>query len=106
MAAHRLAKVREVFGVEKLIPQQEKAINGLMNGKDIFLSFRTGGGKSLCYMAFPMFCDEREDTTLDTQYTMPQVLIISPLISIMKEQTDFLVSKGLTATYSPRTLES
>jgi hypothetical protein len=56
MAAHRLARVRKVFGVEKLSPQQEKAINGLMNGKDVFVSLRTGGGKSLCYMAFPMFC--------------------------------------------------
>jgi superfamily II DNA helicase RecQ len=95
MAAHRLSKVQEVFGIEKLSPQQVKAIDGLKNGKDVFLSLRTGSGKSLCYMAFPMFCDEQ----LNTQYTMPQVLIISPLISIMKEQTDFLVSKGLTATY-------
>ena len=89
MAADRLT---EVFGIEKLSPQQEKAIDCLKSGKDVFLSLRTGGGKSLCYMAFPIFCDEQIDT-------MPQVLIISPLLSIMKEQTDFLVSKGLTATY-------
>lgn len=65
-----------------------------MAKKDVFLSLRTGGGKSLCYMAFPIFYEY--SNSLDVQ---PQVLIISPLLSIMKEQTDLLASKGFTATF-------
>lgn len=94
MAAPSITTLQEIFEVEKLSAEQEKAIDSLLAKKDVFLSLRTSGGKSLCYMAFPIFYEY--SNSLDVQ---PQVLIISPLLSIMKEQTDLLASKGFTATF-------
>ncbi|XP_056001114.1 ATP-dependent DNA helicase RecQ-like [Ostrea edulis] len=93
MEAPLLTKVGEVFEVEKLSAQQEKAISSLLDNRDVFLSLRTGGGKSLCYMAFPLFYERMY------QPQLAHVLIVSPLLAIMKEQTEFLKSKGFTATY-------
>lgn len=55
MAAPSITTLQEIFEVEKLSAEQEKAIDSLLAKKDVFLSLRTGGGKSLCYMAFPIF---------------------------------------------------
>ena len=91
-----MAKIKQVFKVEKLNPQQEETIKSLLEQKDVFLALRTGGGKSLCYMAFPLMYSSDIQPAQDV---IPQVLIISPLVSIMKEQTEFLISKGFTTSY-------
>ena len=70
MAAPSITTLQEIFEVEKLSAEQEKAIDSLLAKKDVFLSLRTGGGKSLCYMAFPIFYEY--SNSLDVQ---PQVLI-------------------------------
>jgi ATP-dependent DNA helicase RecQ len=69
------SSVCQMFGVETFNSIQSESLRQLSDGKDVFLSIRTGGGKSLVYQAFPLLRDER-----------CQVLIISPLLSIMKEQ--------------------
>ncbi|XP_062589124.1 ATP-dependent DNA helicase RecQ-like [Saccostrea cucullata] len=82
-------EVKRVFGIESFTDLQSETIKYLLGGQDVFLSIRTGGGKSLTYQAFPMFC----------QAEPCQVLIISPLLSIMKEQVSYLNSLGLCADY-------
>ncbi|KAI8496127.1 hypothetical protein Bbelb_259680 [Branchiostoma belcheri] len=45
--------VQDLFGVERLREHQQSTLRALLDGRDVFLSVRTGGGKSLCYMGFP-----------------------------------------------------
>ena len=87
--AERLEHVKRIFAIEQLSDIQLDTINKLLKGKDVLLSIRTGGGKSLCYQAYPILRD-RDDC---------QVLIVSPLLSIMKEQVQYLRSLGLSADY-------
>ncbi|XP_067660093.1 ATP-dependent DNA helicase RecQ-like [Haliotis asinina] len=65
------------------------------DGKDVFLSITTGGGKSICYQAFPVLSEHKNPDC--------KVLIISPLISIMKElgkeRCQELAKLGFAASY-------
>ncbi|KAI8495722.1 hypothetical protein Bbelb_266940 [Branchiostoma belcheri] len=45
--------VQDLFGVERLREHQQSMLRALLDGRDVFLSVQTGGGKSLCYMGFP-----------------------------------------------------
>ena len=86
------------FGVRDLKDFQQETIDKLLEGKDVYLFVKTGGGKSLCYQAYQVFWTEKHCKTCS-------VLVISPLISIMKEQCDYLQSCGFTATYIGRDLK-
>ena len=46
-------RVCELFGISGLYKHQETVIQALLDGRDVFLSVCTSGGKSLCYMAYP-----------------------------------------------------
>uniref|UniRef100_A0A8W8MFL6 Uncharacterized protein n=1 Tax=Magallana gigas TaxID=29159 RepID=A0A8W8MFL6_MAGGI len=97
MAAPSITKLQEIFEVKKLSAEQEKATDSLLAKKDVFLSLLGQVVGNLCYMALPIFYEH--SNSLDVQVMMPQVLILSPLLTIMKEQTDLLVLKGFTATF-------
>ncbi|XP_048763913.1 probable ATP-dependent DNA helicase RecS [Ostrea edulis] len=90
--------IAERFGISKLKDFQEDTINKLLEGRDVYLSMKTGGGKSLCYQAFPLLWTEKHRNPCN-------VLVITPLISIMKEQCESLMSLGFTATYIGRNSE-
>lgn len=78
------AKAREVFGIEELRPLQQEAFEANLAGRDLLLVLPTGGGKSLCFQVPALV---REGLTL----------VISPLISLMKDQVDGLVQNGVAA---------
>lgn len=84
--------ILEKFGVKELKEFQQETVDNLLEGKDVYLSVKTGAGKSLCYQAFQLFWSEKHSEDCN-------VLVVSPLISIMKEQCDYLRSCGFTATY-------
>jgi ATP-dependent DNA helicase RecQ len=67
-------------------PQQEEIMRSVLEGKDTLALLPTGGGKSLCFqvpaLARPGLC-----------------LVVSPLIALMKEQTDSLRKKNITAFF-------
>jgi superfamily II DNA helicase RecQ len=90
--------IAERFGITVLRDFQEETIKKLLEGRDVYLSRKTGGGKSLCYQAFPISWSEKHEGPCN-------VLVITPLISIMKEQCEYLTSVGLTATYIGRNSE-
>ena len=88
----------EKFKIDKFNDFQSKSMDNLLLKKDVFLSVRTGGGKSLVYQAYQYICQRRENEHC-------QVLIVTPLLSIMKEQCDFLNAIGFRATYIGRDQE-
>jgi ATP-dependent DNA helicase RecQ len=72
------------WGISQLRPLQEPAINAVIAGRDSLVVLPTGGGKSLCYQAPAVLCG---GTTV----------VVSPLISLMKDQVDDLRSCGVNA---------
>lgn len=72
------------WGINELRPLQEPAINAVINNRDSLVVLPTGGGKSLCYQAPAMF-------------TGGTTVVVSPLISLMKDQVDGLTACGVPA---------
>ncbi|MFT4709737.1 MAG: RecQ family ATP-dependent DNA helicase, partial [Planctomycetota bacterium] len=78
------ALAAKVFGIEAFRDMQREAIQACLDDRDLFLVLPTGGGKSLCFQAPALV---RPGLTL----------VISPLISLMKDQVDGLVQNGVPA---------
>ena len=72
------------FGYKEFRKGQELVINSVLSGKDTLGIMPTGGGKSICYQV-PALCFDG------------LTVVISPLISLMKDQMDFLSSKNYPA---------
>src|SRR5579872_1100524 len=79
-----LSVIRRHWGFDSLRPLQAAAMKTFLDGRDSLLVLPTGGGKSLCYQAPAVV---RGDTTV----------VISPLISLMKDQVDGLRACGVAA---------
>jgi ATP-dependent DNA helicase RecQ len=78
--------LRKYWGYDDFRPGQERAVRGILEGKDTLTVMPTGGGKSICYQVPAML--------------LPGVtLVVSPLISLMKDQVDTLEAVGLPATF-------
>ncbi|MHB9144355.1 MAG: RecQ family ATP-dependent DNA helicase [Symbiobacteriia bacterium] len=72
------------FGMEQFRPLQREIITEVLEGRSAMAILPTGGGKSLCYQLPALM--------------LPGVtLVISPLISLMKDQVDALVARGIRA---------
>ncbi|MCK5131472.1 MAG: RecQ family ATP-dependent DNA helicase [Candidatus Sabulitectum sp.] len=76
--------LKEVFGFQEFKPGQQQVIETLIAGNSAASIFPTGAGKSLCYQ-------------LPALHEQGMTLVISPLLSLMKDQIDFLKSKNITA---------
>ena len=70
------------LNVKEFYSEQEEALRNFFQGKDLFFSAHTGYGKSLIFQAIPIIADVLEDQLVGTS----TVLVISPLISLMKDQ--------------------
>ena len=89
--ASPLAVLSRYFGYDSFRGGQEVLINDILAGKDVLGIMPTGAGKSMCFQIPALMM---EDITL----------IVSPLISLMKDQVNALVQSGIAAAYINSTL--
>src|ERR1700712_3136016 len=87
------ALLREKFGYADFRAPQIRAVQAVLAGRDSLIVLPTGGGKSLCFQVPALL---RDGLTL----------VVSPLISLMKDQVDALERRGLPATFINSTLSS
>ncbi len=78
------ATLREVFGYDTFRPHQREIVEHVIGGGSAFVLMPTGGGKSLCYQVPAL---HRPGTAI----------VVSPLISLMKDQVDALRANGVSA---------
>ena len=88
---HEFHEIARFFGVQELTSIQKRAITCCLRNEDVFLSTKTGGGKSMTYLSIPVVGRLRNKNWL--------VIVVSPLVSIMKEQTEMLRVLGVNAAY-------
>jgi len=82
--------LRQYWGYDRFLPLQAEAMNCVLQGRDSVVVLPTGGGKSLCFQA-PAVC-------------LPGLaLVVSPLISLMKDQVDSLRNCGVPAAFANST---
>ena len=78
--------LKTYFGYDAFRPGQEAVVNTLLEGRDVLNIMPTGGGKSICYQVPALL--------------LPGItLVVSPLVSLMRDQVTALVQSGVPAAF-------
>ena len=76
--------LKKVFGYDSFRPGQEEIVSRLLAGQDVLAVMPTGAGKSICYQVPALL--------------LPGItIVVSPLVSLMKDQVGALVQAGVAA---------
>ncbi len=86
-----LERLKSQFGFDSFLPLQEDLISNVLSSRDSLVLMPTGGGKSLCYQ-------------LPALSLRGMTLVVSPLISLMKDQVDALKANGIASEFINSTL--
>ncbi|OGQ96605.1 MAG: helicase [Deltaproteobacteria bacterium RIFOXYD12_FULL_57_12] len=78
------ATLKTTFGFGRFLPGQEEVISRILDGRSTLAVFPTGQGKSLCYQ-------------LSALHLPGLTLVVSPLMALMKDQVDFLLTRRIAA---------
>ena len=84
-------KLRSHFGFRRFRPGQAQVVQAAMAGRDMIVIMPTGSGKSLCFQ-------------LPALSLKGTAIVVSPLIALMKDQTDALIERGIKAVAINSTL--
>ena len=84
MVSSPISVLRTYWGHQSFRGLQEDIVNAVLSGKDTLALLPTGGGKTICYQVPAMMKEGL-------------CLVITPLIALMKDQVDALISKGIDA---------
>ncbi|RAP75512.1 DNA helicase RecQ [Paenibacillus montanisoli] len=93
MHTDALQMLKQVYGYDSFRKGQSDIIEGILKGKDTLAILPTGGGKSICYQ-------------LPAMLLPGTTIVVSPLISLMKDQVDALNRLGVAAAYLNSSLDA
>lgn len=94
------------LGYDKPTAEQAEAVSQFVCGRDVLVILPTGGGKSMCFMTLPLVFDNLRKNVVQFQSICASVVVVvSPLVSLMKDQVRLYSKKGVRCAFIGEIME-